>query len=192
MGAVALLVFYFDSETLEHPIDVKTVKDITRRTITTWEDQVAVILDQAFGPIDGRRLFRRYIRTDTRSGLYRESTQPEEVPEDLKRFEQLEAQLETNVLPDTAESATLKIYSPSTLGLTETLRTLQNLSLIVRDEMSLTLNLPEAARRSCRGCTSRRRRRSSRRCWKARSACATRCARFRRSAPPTIRSTGSS
>ena len=30
MGAVALLVFYFDSETLEHPIDVEEVKDITR------------------------------------------------------------------------------------------------------------------------------------------------------------------
>ena len=49
------------------------------------------MLEQAFGPLEGRRLFRRYIRTETRSGLYRESTPPEEVPEDSCGFEQLEA-----------------------------------------------------------------------------------------------------
>ena len=85
-----------------------------------------------------------------------------------------------------------KLFSPTTLGLTDTLRTLQNLSLTVRDEMSLPLSLPDkpqgvplaAARRGAaadhRGDDAR-----------AKSACATRCARFRKNAPPTTRSTGS-
>src|SRR5262249_48252332 len=85
-------------------------------------------------------------RTETRSGIYRESTRPEEVPADLERFEQLEAQIETHVLPHSAESATLKIYSPRVLGLSETLRTLQNLGLPVQEEMSTPLSLPEGRR----------------------------------------------
>jgi glutamate dehydrogenase len=145
-GVLGLLVFYFDDSTLEHPIDVNTVREITRLTITTWEDQAAISLEEKFGAIEGRRLFRRYIRTDTRSGLYRESTTPQEVADDVSHFEQLEGQLETSVTPDTGESATLKIYSPVRLGLTDTLRTLQNLSLTVRDEIGIPLTLPEGRR----------------------------------------------
>ncbi len=143
LGALALLVFYFDDAKLEHDIDVNAVRDITRRTITTWEDQAAVSLEEKFGPLEGRRLFHRYVRTETRSGLYRESTKPQEVAEDVSHFEQLEGQLETSISPDTAESATLKIYSPVSLGLTDTLRTLQNLSLTVNDEIGIPLTLPE-------------------------------------------------
>src|SRR5262249_54080759 len=93
-GALGLLVLYFDDAKLEHEIDVNTVREITRRTITTWEDQAAVTLEAKFGAIEGRRLFQRYIRTETRSGIYRESTKPQEVAEDIGIFEQLEGQLE--------------------------------------------------------------------------------------------------
>jgi glutamate dehydrogenase len=146
MGVIALLVFYFDDATLEHPIDVEQVREITARVISTWEDRVAVVLEQAFGPLEGRRLFKRYVRTETRSGIYRESTSPDEVPEDLQRFEAIEAQLETSVRPESADSATLKIYSPRPLGLTETLRTLENLALPVREEMSIPITLPDGRR----------------------------------------------
>lgn len=143
MGAVALLMFYLDESTLEHPVDAQQVRELAKKTISTWEDQVADNLEAAFGALEGRRLFKRYIRTETRSGIYRESTTPGEVPEDLKRFEQLDAQLETSVIPHHGDSATLKVYSPRVLGLSETLRTLQNLGLPVQEEMSTPLTLPE-------------------------------------------------
>jgi glutamate dehydrogenase len=142
-GATGVLIFYFDEATLERPVDEDLVQQVTRRTITTWEDQAAVALEQAFGPIDGRRLFKKYIRTESRSGIYRESTPPNEVPADLTRLEQLEGRLELSMIPLTAETATLKLFSPTPLGLTETLRTLQNLELGVREELSIPLVLPE-------------------------------------------------
>jgi glutamate dehydrogenase len=146
LGVIALLLFYFDESTLEHPIDVDEVRDITERVISTWEDRVGAILEQNFGPLEGRRLFKRYVRSETRSGIYRESTRPEEVPDDLKRFETLEAQLETSVRADSSETATLKLYSPRPLGLTETLRTLENLVLPVREEMAIPIVLPDGRR----------------------------------------------
>ena len=105
---------------------------IVERVISTWEDRVGVTLEQTFGPAEGRRLYMRYIRSESRSGMYRESTRPEDVPEDLRRLETIEAQLETHVRVDTAESATLTIYSPRPLGLTSTLRTLEHLALPVQ------------------------------------------------------------
>jgi len=54
-GVLGLLVFYFDDATLEHEIDVNAVREITRRTITTWEDLSAVSLEERFGAIEGRR-----------------------------------------------------------------------------------------------------------------------------------------
>jgi glutamate dehydrogenase len=146
LGVIALLLFYFDESTLEHPIDVDKVRNITERVISTWEDRVGVILEAAFGPLEGRRLFKRYVRTETRSGLYRESTRPEEVPEDVRRFETLEAQLEMSVRPDSSETATLTLYSPRPLGLTDTLRTLENLALPVREEMAIPIVLPDGRR----------------------------------------------
>ena len=46
----------------------------------------------------------RYIRRESRSGLYRESTPPEEVPQDIQHLESLEGRLEVRVLPRSAET----------------------------------------------------------------------------------------
>ena len=143
MGVLALLVFYFDQSSLEHPIDAAEVHAIAERVISTWEDRVAATLEQTFGPAEGRRLFTRYIRTESRSGIYRESTAPDDVPEDLRRLEAIEAQIETYVRGLTADSARLSIYSPRPLGLTATLRTLENLALPVQEELSIPITLPD-------------------------------------------------
>jgi glutamate dehydrogenase len=143
MGVVALLVFYFDQTALEHPIDIAQVHTIVERVISTWEDRVAVTLEQTYGPAEGRRLYTRYIRSESRSGMYRESTKPEDVPEDLRRMETIEGQLETHVRVDSADTATLTLYSPRPLGLTSTLRTLEYLALPVHEELSIPLTLPD-------------------------------------------------
>ena len=145
-GTAGVLVYYFHQAALEHEIDVARVGELTRKVITTWEDQAAQALEQALGPVEGRRLFKKYVRYETRSGMYREATRPEEVPEDLQRLEILEARLEMAVVPVGAESATLKLYSPKALGLGDTLRTLQNLKLGVVDELSIPLVLPDSRR----------------------------------------------
>jgi glutamate dehydrogenase len=142
-GTNGVLIYYFDESSLEHPVDAERVRDLTRKVITTWEDQAALALEYAFGPIDGRRLFKKYVRSESRSGLYRESTRPEEVPDDLRCLEQLEARLEMAVLPGTPETATIKLFAPQPLALTRTLRTLQNLGLGVTEEISMPLALPE-------------------------------------------------
>jgi glutamate dehydrogenase len=143
LGAKAVIVFYFDAAELESPLDVETVRTLTRRSVTTWEDQVALELERVFGTIEGRRLFNKYVRTESRSGLYRESTSPPEVPEDLRRLEALEGRLEMNVQPESAEQVTVKLFAPKPLGLTETLRTLQHLGLPVLEELAMPLILPE-------------------------------------------------
>jgi glutamate dehydrogenase len=142
-GTNGVLVFYFDQATLEHSIDVGKVRELTRRVITTWEDQTLHEIEKVFGPMEGRRLFKKYVRTETRSGIYREATKPEEVPDDLRHFELLEGRLEISVIPRTLDAVTLKLYSPRPLGLTETLRTLQNLKLSVVNELSIPLTLPD-------------------------------------------------
>jgi glutamate dehydrogenase len=144
-GDTALVVFYFhESEVSE--IDLERVRQVVGDVITTWEDRTATSLDRVFGPTEGRRLFRRYIRTEDRSGLYREITRPDEVPEDLQRFEQLQERLEIRILPGAAGSATLKLFSPTPLELVDTLRTLEHLGLVVREEVSVPLVLPEGRR----------------------------------------------
>ena len=142
-GINGVLVYYFDASTLDHALDVSKVRELTRKTIMTWEDQAGIAIERHFGPIEGRRLLKKYVRVETRSGLYRESTKPEEVPQDVERFEQLEGRLELLVLPRTPESAQLKLFSPRTLVLSDTLRTLQNLGLAVTEEISIPLALPE-------------------------------------------------
>jgi glutamate dehydrogenase len=142
-GAVSLLLFYFDSSRLDHPVEAEAAKRLTASLVTTWEDRVAGHLEAAFGEREGRRLFRRYIRSDTRSGLYREATPPEEVPGDVTYLEALEGRLEVALLPRSGDSAVLKLYSVKNLGLTDTLRTLQNLGLTVTDELRVPLQLPE-------------------------------------------------
>ena len=143
LGTKAVIVFYLDAAALEAPIDVETVRALTRQGVTTWEDLVALALEQAYGTLEGRRLFNTYVRTESRSGLYRESTTPQEVPADLARLEVLEGRLEMNVRPETSEQVTVKLFAPKPLSLTGTLRTLANLGLPVVEELSLPLILPE-------------------------------------------------
>jgi glutamate dehydrogenase len=143
LGNKAVIVFYFDAAQLENPIDVETVRVLTRQGVTTWEDQVALELETAYGTIEGRRLFNKYVRSESRSGLYRESTGAAEVPADLERLEALEGRLEMSVLPESAEQVTIKLFAPKPLGLTGTLRTLANLGLPVVEELALPLILPD-------------------------------------------------
>jgi glutamate dehydrogenase len=143
LGVVSLLIYYFDTAQLEKPLDLDTVGQLTESRITTWEDRVAHALDQAFGEREGRRLLVRYIRQESRSGLYREATPPEEVPDDVRHLENLESRLEVRLLPRSAETATLKLYAIRALALTEALRTLQHLGLTVTEEMRIPLVLPE-------------------------------------------------
>jgi glutamate dehydrogenase len=145
-GSSALLIFYFDGPTLEHPIDAQRIREMVRDATTTWEDRAGAALESVYGPTEGRRLFSRYVRSETRSGLYRETTPPDEVPEDVRRLEQLQSRLETRIVPDTHESFTLKLFSPTPFELIDTLRTLENLGLRVREEMAMPLVLPEGRR----------------------------------------------
>jgi len=142
-GTKAAIIYYFDAAQLETPLDVDTVRQLTARAIATWEDLVSASLDEEFGTLEGRRLFRKYVRHDTRSGLYRESTSPDEVAEDVRHFERLEARLEMSVQAESADSVIVKLYAPKPLGLTQTLQTLQHLALPVVEELSLPLLLPE-------------------------------------------------
>ena len=143
MGAVSLLLFYFEARQLEHPVEEGEVRRLTEQMVTTWEDRTAQALEHAFGERDGRRLFDRYVRTESRSGMYRESTPPEEVPEDIRHLENLEGRLEVRLIPRGADLVTLKLYSNRALALTDTLRTLQNLGFTVTEELRIPLALPE-------------------------------------------------
>ena len=144
LGAVSLLVFYFDAARLEKPLDPGAVRRIVESHLTTWDDRVIAALVASREERTGRQLFRRY--EESFSGLYREATQPSEVVEDIQYFERLEGRLEVRVIPRTTESATLKLYSVRPLGLTETLRTLQHLGLTVTEELRVPLTLPEGRR----------------------------------------------
>ena len=142
-GAVTLYLFYFDAGRLDRSLDAETVRRLTLPLVTTWEDRVAIALEMEFGEVEGRRLFNRYIRQETRSGLYREATPPEQVPLDIRHFDALESQLEVRIVPRTAETVALNLYSVRSLGLTDILRTLQNLGLTVTEELRVPLVLPE-------------------------------------------------
>ena len=142
LGGVSLLLFYFEAGKLEHPVDLEEARRLAQARVTTWADQVAGGLERAFGAREGRRLFERYIREESRSGLYRELTPPVEVPEDIRLMESLEARLEMRVWARAADAATLKLFSPRSLPLTDILRTLANLGLTVTDEVRVPLVLP--------------------------------------------------
>jgi len=144
LGAVYLLLYYFDAARMERPVDVDRVRGITADLVTTWEDRASAALEGSFGEREGRRLFNRWVRQESRSGIYREATPPEEVPQDLKHLESLEGRLEVRILPRTAETVTLKLYSVRALGLTDILRTLQNLGLTVTEELRVPLVLPDS------------------------------------------------
>jgi glutamate dehydrogenase len=142
-GAVTLFIFYFDAAGLERAIDPEEVRRLTAPLVTQWEDRVAAAIEREFGEREGRRLFRRFVTFDTRSGLYRESTPPEQVPDDVRHFDNLEGRLEVRVIPRTAETVALNLYSVRSLGLTDILRTLQNLGLTVTEELRIPIALPE-------------------------------------------------
>ena len=144
-GPAQVLIFYFDLDRLEHPIDEDLALRVTEDIITTWMDTVSRALTEAFGEREGRRLFARWITYDTRSGIYREATPPEEVPFDVERLELLDARLQVAVVPRSPEHATLKIYATRPLSFIETLTTLRNLGLGVTGELHIEIRLP-----SCR------------------------------------------
>jgi glutamate dehydrogenase len=145
-GAVTLLIFYFDSNRLEHPVDVQEARRLTEPLVTDWEDRVAAALEREFGEREGRALFRRYVTPESRSGLYREVTAPERVPGDLRMLEALESRLEVRVSGKTAETASVQLCTVRALDLTDILKTLQNLGLTVTEELRIPLALPEGRR----------------------------------------------
>jgi glutamate dehydrogenase len=145
-GAVSLLIFYFDSSQLEHPVDLDEARRLTEPLVTDWEDRVASALEREFGEREGRRLFRRYVTPESRSGLYREVTAPEQVPNDLRKLEALESRLEAGVVAKTAETASVQLCSVRPLDLTDILKTMQNLGLTVTEELRIPLTLPEGRR----------------------------------------------
>jgi glutamate dehydrogenase len=142
-GAVSLLLFYFDLDRLEHPIDEEAVLRIATPLITTWVDRVSAALETAFGEREGRRLFNRYVTPETRSGLYREITPPEMVPDDVKHLDNLEERIEVRIVPRSPETVMLHMYAMHTLGLTKILKTLENFGLEITDELRIPLQLPE-------------------------------------------------
>jgi glutamate dehydrogenase len=146
LGSWTLLLFYFNSSGLEHPVEEAAVRRLVEPLLKTWEDRVAEALEDNLGERAGRKLYRRYVTSDTRSGLYRESTSPEEVASDVQCFERLEGQLEIEIRPRTTESALLKVFSPRPLVLTESLRLLQNLGLDVTDDLRIPISLPDGRR----------------------------------------------
>jgi NAD-specific glutamate dehydrogenase len=103
----------------------------------------AAALEAEFGEREGRRLFRRYVTPESRSGLYREVTAPDRVPVDLGMLEALESRLEVRVAAKTAETASVQLCTVRALDLTDILKTLQNLGLTVTEELRIPLTLPE-------------------------------------------------
>ncbi|MGH9337494.1 MAG: NAD-glutamate dehydrogenase domain-containing protein, partial [Vicinamibacteria bacterium] len=142
-GAVQILVFYFDLDRLEHPLDEEEVKRITDELVTTWEDWVARALTEHFGERRGRELFTRWVTPDTRSGIYRESTPPREVALDIEHLEALEDQLEVGVVQRSAEHVTITLYSVEPMGFVETLETLRNVGFRITGEIHIPIRLPE-------------------------------------------------
>jgi glutamate dehydrogenase len=142
-GPLTLFVFYFDGAQLERPVDVAEVRRLVQPLATSWEDQVAEALERSLGERRGRDLFRRFVTPESRSGLYREATAPEQVPADVERFEALEGRIEVRVVPRTAEGASLSLYAVRALDLTDILKTMQNLGLAVTEELRIPIALPE-------------------------------------------------
>jgi glutamate dehydrogenase len=141
--AVQILVFYFDLDRLEHPIDEEAAKRIVQELVSTWEDSVARALTDHFGERQGREHFTRWVTPETRSGIYRESTPPSEVALDIERLEALEDRLEVGVTPRSAEHLTLSLYSVQTLPFVETLATLRNLGLRITGELHIPIRKPD-------------------------------------------------
>ncbi len=142
LGNSAMIVFYFDGDHLTEPVNVERAREIAAHEANTWSDRVSLEMVRHFGEVEGRRLFDRYVRNESRSGVYREMTPPEQVPEDIVCLEQLGEGLGARALPKSAEQATLKVFSRGPLVLSEIFRTLTNLGLNVTEEVSMPVALP--------------------------------------------------
>jgi len=142
LGNSAMIVFYFDSARLTQPVNVERAREIAAQEANTWSDRVSLEMVRHFGEEDGRKLFNRYVRTESRSGVYREMTPPEQVPQDIACLEQLGEGLVARALPRSTDEATLKIFSKGPLVLSEIFRTLTNLGLGVTEEVSMPVSLP--------------------------------------------------
>ncbi len=142
LGNTSMIVFYFDGEHLDAPIDVARAEKIAAQETNTWTDRVSLEMVRHFGDSHGRKLFDRYVRSESRSGVYREMTPPEQVSEDIECLEQLSQGLGARALPRSTEEATLKIFSKKRLVLSDIFRTLTNLGLSVDEEVSMNLALP--------------------------------------------------
>jgi glutamate dehydrogenase len=146
LGAVSLLLFYFESNKLEHDVDPAEARKIVEGLVSTWEDRAFAAMELIVGERQGRKLFDKYIRRESRSGLYREATPPEEVPQDIQHLENLEGRLEVRVLPRSSDTVALKLYTTTSVALTDILRTLQNLGLTVTEELRIPIVLPDNRR----------------------------------------------
>src|SRR6185295_7072293 len=137
--STSMIVFYFD---LKGPLDISRAEEIASQETNTWTDRVSLEMVRHFGDAQGRRLFDRYVRSESRSGVYREMTPSEQVPKDIESLEQLSQGMGARALPRSAGQATLKIFSLRPLVLSEIFRTLTNLGLNVDEEVSINLALP--------------------------------------------------
>jgi len=142
LGNSSMIVFYFDGDRLSEPVNVDLARDMAAQEANTWSDRVSLEMVRHFGEENGRKLFNRYVRTESRSGVYREMTPPEQVPHDIVCLEQMADGLGARALPRSAEEATLKIFSRRPLVLSEIFRTLTNLGLNVTEEVSMPVSLP--------------------------------------------------
>jgi len=142
LGNSSMIVFYFDGDQVTEPVDVERARDIAASEANTWADRVSLEMVRHFGEVEGRKLFVRYVRAESRSGVYREMTPPEQVPQDVACLEQLGEGLGARALPKSADEATLKVFSKRPLVLSEIFRTLTNLGLNVTEEVSMPVSLP--------------------------------------------------
>ena len=142
LGNSSMIVFYFDGDQMSEPVKVDRAREIAAQEANTWSDRVSLEMVRHFGEEDGRKLFNRYVRSESRSGVYREMTPPEQVPLDIESLEQLSEGLSARALPKSTDQATLKVFSKRPLVLSEIFRTLTNLGLNVNEEVSMPVSLP--------------------------------------------------
>ncbi len=146
LGNSSMIVFYFDGDELKDPVNVERAREIAAQEANTWADRVSLEMVRHFGEAEGRKLFNRYVRSESRSGVYREMTPPEQVPLDIVCLEQLGEGLVARALPKSVDEATLKVFSKRPLVLSEIFRTLTNLGLDVTEEVSMPVSLPNQRR----------------------------------------------
>ncbi len=146
LGASSMIVFYFDGEHLTEALNVDRAREIAAHETNTWADRVSLEMVRHFGESGGSKLFNRYVRSESRSGVYREMTPPEQVPQDIECLEQLGEGLVARAIPKSTEEATLKVFSKRPLVLSEIFRTLTNLGLNVNEEVSMPVSLPNGRR----------------------------------------------